>query len=223
MSDTDTQTIDEMLEERGARYGEFGSHAELTQSLKAIVLEDAGYVNLGHDHREALDMIFHKIGRIVNGDPDYRDSWDDIAGYAKLVSDRILVDEQGYETNEDRVFPEKVEYDEGPVDDLDCVFAGLPYDDGEVEDDGFQTLVPEVTDYATEEAFATDDESFEGEEPENKMVWNKPGRTLLGYIRDFDEETFDPRDWFDRGYSELDVFDFDDGSCVIFGLLESED
>jgi len=34
-------------------------------------------------------MIAHKIGRIINGDPDYDDSWVDIAGYAKLVSDRL--------------------------------------------------------------------------------------------------------------------------------------
>jgi hypothetical protein len=41
------------------------------------------------DQQEALDMIFHKIGRIVNGDPDYADSWIDIAGYATLVADRL--------------------------------------------------------------------------------------------------------------------------------------
>ena len=34
-------------------------------------------------------MIAHKLGRIVNGDPNYADSWDDIAGYAKLVSDEL--------------------------------------------------------------------------------------------------------------------------------------
>lgn len=30
-------------------------------------------------------MIQHKIGRILNGDPAYADSWHDIAGYATLV------------------------------------------------------------------------------------------------------------------------------------------
>ena len=28
---------------------------------------------------EALDMIFHKIGRILAGDPNFRDHWQDIA------------------------------------------------------------------------------------------------------------------------------------------------
>ena len=30
-------------------------------------------------------MILHKVARILNGDPDYVDSWADIAGYAQLV------------------------------------------------------------------------------------------------------------------------------------------
>jgi hypothetical protein len=34
-------------------------------------------------------MIVHKIGRIVNGDPDVTDHWVDIAGYATLIADRL--------------------------------------------------------------------------------------------------------------------------------------
>ena len=45
------------------------------------------------DQVEALDMICHKIGRIINGDPDYADSWHDIAGYAQLVADRLTREE----------------------------------------------------------------------------------------------------------------------------------
>jgi hypothetical protein len=86
-----TDTIDAVLDERGSRYGKFESHAEITQTLKR---ETARYLTrqrkeLSFDQQEALDMIFHKIGRIINGDPDYADSWVDIAGYAKLVADRL--------------------------------------------------------------------------------------------------------------------------------------
>jgi hypothetical protein len=45
---------------------------------------------LADDQMEALEMIVHKIGRIVNGDPDYFDSWIDVAGYAQLVADRLM-------------------------------------------------------------------------------------------------------------------------------------
>ena len=41
-------------------------------------------------HREALEMIVHKIARIVNGDPNYIDNWIDICGYSKLVIDEII-------------------------------------------------------------------------------------------------------------------------------------
>lgn len=83
--------IDAILDERGSRYGDFLSHARITQTLKDftyLVLRNR-QKTLAPDQQEALDMIFHKIGRIINGDPDYADSWVDIAGYAKLVSDRL--------------------------------------------------------------------------------------------------------------------------------------
>ena len=48
-----------------------------------------GWGAMDYDMREALGMIQHKIARILNGDPTYADSWHDIAGYAKLVDDRL--------------------------------------------------------------------------------------------------------------------------------------
>ena len=48
----------------------------------------ACWAKLEQTQRESLDMIAHKIGRILAGDPDFRDHWDDIAGYAKLVADK---------------------------------------------------------------------------------------------------------------------------------------
>ena len=34
-------------------------------------------------------MIACKIARILSGDPNWRDHWDDIAGYATLVAERL--------------------------------------------------------------------------------------------------------------------------------------
>lgn len=76
------------LNERGSRYGKFVDHARITQELKRIIFENMRQ-DLADDQAEALEMIAHKIGRIVNGDPNYADSWVDIAGYAKLVADRL--------------------------------------------------------------------------------------------------------------------------------------
>jgi hypothetical protein len=83
--------VTEVLEERGTRYGPFLSHAAITQRLKNVAHQFAAEQgkHFAVDQAEALDMIFHKIGRILNGDPNYADSWVDIAGYAKLVADRL--------------------------------------------------------------------------------------------------------------------------------------
>jgi uncharacterized ferritin-like protein (DUF455 family) len=75
--------IDNTLKERGARYGDFRSHAEISQMLKSLVLDHDA--QLAPYQAEALEMICHKLARIVNGDPNYADSWRDIAGYAQLV------------------------------------------------------------------------------------------------------------------------------------------
>lgn len=87
-----TADITQVLTERGTRYGTFESHAEASQALKGVIRARMGgkWNDMQDDQREALDMIAHKIARIVNGDPNYADSWVDIAGYAKLVADRLM-------------------------------------------------------------------------------------------------------------------------------------
>ena len=83
--------INEILDERGRRYGKFKDHAEIAQQLKGVIgaYEASRGCDLDPDQREALEMICHKIARIINGDPNYADSWVDIAGYAQLVADRL--------------------------------------------------------------------------------------------------------------------------------------
>jgi hypothetical protein len=88
-----TTTVDTTLAERGARYGKFETHAWITQQLKEAMQRSDGWSKLKYHHAEALDMIQHKIGRILNGDPDYADSWHDIAGYASLVEK--IINEEG--------------------------------------------------------------------------------------------------------------------------------
>lgn len=34
-------------------------------------------------------MIATKVGRILSGDQNHKDSWDDLAGYARLISEQI--------------------------------------------------------------------------------------------------------------------------------------
>ena len=82
--------VETTLEERGKRYGTFQGHAEITQDLKHVMRIHKGWSKLSYSQREALEMIAHKIGRILNGDPNYADSWHDIAGYATLVDKQLI-------------------------------------------------------------------------------------------------------------------------------------
>lgn len=81
--------INEVLEERGARYGKFEDHARISRGLKDVMMNEPGWDRLAPDQQEALDMTQHKIARIINGDPDYLDSWVDIVGYVQLVINRL--------------------------------------------------------------------------------------------------------------------------------------
>ena len=81
--------IDQTLAERGSRYGEFKEHARITQAIKAAMADSQNWATLSADKKEALEMIAHKAGRILNGDPEYHDSWHDIVGYTKLVADTL--------------------------------------------------------------------------------------------------------------------------------------
>jgi hypothetical protein len=84
----------DLLAARGRTHGDFTDHAQATQTLKYAMQGfrradgSRSWDRLTPAQRESLDMIAHKIGRILAGDPDFRDHWDDIAGYARLVAER---------------------------------------------------------------------------------------------------------------------------------------
>ena len=85
------QEVDAILNERASTYGSFVDVAKVAQQLKHVAASHtiAVGVELSHDKIEALEMIFSKIARILNGNSDHVDSWVDIAGYAQLVADRL--------------------------------------------------------------------------------------------------------------------------------------
>ena len=86
-------SIETTLKERETRYGSFQDHARLAQNLKSVMWAKKGWGDMPSSMRESLEMIQHKVARILNGDPRYIDNWHDIAGYATLVEE-ILSKEQ---------------------------------------------------------------------------------------------------------------------------------
>lgn len=78
--------IEEVLEQRGKTYGDFRTHSEIAQCIQDAMRVGKSWVGLKPYQKQALTVIADKLARIVNGDPNYVDSWVDIQGYARLVS-----------------------------------------------------------------------------------------------------------------------------------------
>lgn len=78
--------IGALLAERELRYGKFSEHAALSQGLLEV-MATGRWDDLSLAQKEALEMVAHKIARILNGDPNYIDNWVDICGYSQLVVD----------------------------------------------------------------------------------------------------------------------------------------
>jgi len=81
--------ITETLKERGSRYGPWDTNAVVAHNIKHAFEESRNWASLEAYQSEALDLIATKISRILNGDPNYLDSWHDIIGYVKLVEQEL--------------------------------------------------------------------------------------------------------------------------------------
>ena len=81
-------SIDKTLKQRQKTHGDFKTHAQISQELKAVLWK-YDYQNLSPEQCESLEMIAHKIARILNGNANHVDHWHDIAGYATLVENSL--------------------------------------------------------------------------------------------------------------------------------------
>lgn len=80
----------DLVSERKKTHGDWAFNSFCIQMLKETVQKLLDYRKqnglgpLTAQQREALDMFCVKEGRIIAGNPDEPDHWDDIAGYALL-------------------------------------------------------------------------------------------------------------------------------------------
>lgn len=86
------KTTETLIAERHKTHGSFSDHARITQRLKRVIRDELYKRHerqqdpLNDTQYESVDMILHKIGRIVAGEASFADHWDDIAGYAKIAN-----------------------------------------------------------------------------------------------------------------------------------------
>ena len=81
--------VTQVLAERGKDYGDYASKAQFIQGVKYLMRSSPSWEAMDADMRESMEMIAHKMGRTLYGNPAYKDNFLDIAGYAKLVADRL--------------------------------------------------------------------------------------------------------------------------------------
>ena len=86
--------IKQVLEQRGNRYGSFEDNAATVQALKDICKKSPSWQTMEPFHKEAIEMVLHKLARILNGDCNYIDSYKDIIGFTQLVIN-ILNNKEG--------------------------------------------------------------------------------------------------------------------------------
>lgn len=167
MSSDIREDVQDVLVERGKRYGDFRDHSRISQALKRMVVHgmwmrytmsqattEVDWVRFNRAIPEyvveGVGMICHKLARIANGDPLYDDSWQDIAGYATLVVQRLREDadsrmkaaqQYGSDPN-----PQSGQYKRGTAPDPGSRFAaGEPYrpDLGAVPRPGGESVGPD--------------------------------------------------------------------------------
>jgi hypothetical protein len=81
--------IDEILNERRHTHGPYTEQARVSQMLKEIARATSRWNHLPMHQKESVDMIMHKLARVLTGDNSFRDHWDDISGYSILSANEI--------------------------------------------------------------------------------------------------------------------------------------
>jgi hypothetical protein len=77
-------SINEILDQREKTHGKYADVSKLSQTLKEIIRDTPNWDKINDGQKESLEMICNKLGRLLSGDANFRDHWDDIGGYAAL-------------------------------------------------------------------------------------------------------------------------------------------
>jgi hypothetical protein len=75
-----------VIPNRDHQHGGIEAVGMVAQNLKHTMRSGVNWTRLSRGEQEALDMVAHKIGRILSGaNPHDPEHWEDVAGYAQTV------------------------------------------------------------------------------------------------------------------------------------------
>jgi len=81
--------IQDILDARKKTHGCFEVRIYTSQLLKDSMRDSPNWIELDMDQKECLDMVAHKLARILCGNPNELDHYVDIIGYCTLVLNRL--------------------------------------------------------------------------------------------------------------------------------------
>lgn len=85
--------VQDTLNTRGKIHGDFTVGSGVMQALKDIAHISTNWQYMTPAQKESIEMILHKVGRVLCGNPNHVDHWHDIAGYATLVENILTTGE----------------------------------------------------------------------------------------------------------------------------------
>ena len=98
----DALVLRNLLEDRGQDYGDYGVMCAVIQRIKIAMQSSPNWKDLADTQREALELSATKIGRILSGNRNKVDSWQDVIGYFTKAIEYIPVDNHKPEPVESR-------------------------------------------------------------------------------------------------------------------------
>lgn len=84
--------IESVIASREQTHGDYRTQAALAQCLKRMLRETRNWEVLDFYQAQSLEAFCDKVSRILNGDINEIDHWQDISGYATLVLKELTND-----------------------------------------------------------------------------------------------------------------------------------
>jgi len=83
-SEESQMDINVSLSKKEKTHGVYKETASLSQSFKDVMRSGRNWQDMNDQQKESLECIAMKLARLLNGNKNHRDHWDDVAGYATL-------------------------------------------------------------------------------------------------------------------------------------------
>ena len=79
----------DILAQRRKTHGDWRKTATVAAAMKTTARACPSWARMSLAQQEACDAIITKLARVLCGNPNHRDHWADVAGYASLVSSTL--------------------------------------------------------------------------------------------------------------------------------------